>query len=119
MVEKAVQPLIVPIEAGSKLHKSISGKTFKGRTGVWLATAAIDAQDQKAPGSTFLNVDVDLTPDDLDSYDSGRYVEEIDGYRTFHVPSRLLDHKVFITRGGDVAELPSNFDVMSDPEIEA
>jgi hypothetical protein len=92
---------------------------FRGRTGVWLATEPIDAQDQKVSGWTYLIVDVDLPPADLEPYDSGRYVEEIDGYRTLHIPSRLLDGKVVVTMGGDVHELPSILDDMSDSEREA
>jgi len=96
-----------------------SPKTFQERTGVWLATKPVDAQDERVSGSTFLVVDVDLKPDDLEPYDSGRCVEEIEGYRTFHIPSRLLDGKLVITMGGVVHDLPSIIDGMSDSEMEA
>ena len=94
-------------------------RPFQGRTGVWLASEPIDAQDEKVAGSTYLVVEVDMAPDDLESYDSGRCVEEIDGYGTFHVPASLINGRVTITMGGDVDELPSILDDMSDSEREA
>jgi hypothetical protein len=92
---------------------------FEGRNGVWLSSEPIGPGDQKVQGFTYLYVDVELTEVELDQYDSGRAVEGIEGYRTFHIPSAVLDGKAVITYAGDIDELPGKLDGMSEEEKQA
>ncbi|QEH32102.1 hypothetical protein OJF2_05710 [Aquisphaera giovannonii] len=85
----------------------------------WPASSPIGPQDENVSGWTYLIVDVAPPAEDLEPYDSDRCMEEIDGYRTFHVPSALLDGKIVISMGGDISDLPHVLDGMSETEREA
>jgi hypothetical protein len=84
-----------------------------------LARVPVGAPDEKVVGTTVLNVDLDLSPDELDRYDSEMRVVPFDGYRTFHIPSTVLDGKAVISMRGDLHDEPDEFEGMSDEEREA